>query len=168
MIKDKQKLILYFVTQKISEEKFELSFPEILERKSIQREFEIAFNTQDSLAIEFLWMIPYKYYDKQFHYYMCKKLILENWHKEHESIALSFQFFYKDPDCIDTVVEAMHLHCEHWDEEDDRDPFVRKCAYILGDIRTEYAIQKLKELSLSSDPIIKEYSTYQLQRIGEI
>ncbi|NME72371.1 hypothetical protein [Flammeovirga aprica] len=99
---------------------------------------------------------------------MYKKLLVECWHNQHENIALSFQFKYKNPDCIDTVVEAMHLNCNHWDEEDNRDPFLRKCAYVLGDLRTEYAIQKLKELSLSSDPIIKEYSVYQLQRIGEI
>ncbi|AZQ65232.1 HEAT repeat domain-containing protein [Flammeovirga pectinis] len=167
MILEKKKLILDFICGKITQEIFEKSFPEINSQIYWEDEFNNAVKYQDTESIEYIFYLL-QYIPDNFFYQMCKQLILLRWHNEHENIALSFQFFYKDPDCIDTVVQAMHLNCEHWDEEDDRDPFVRKCAYILGDLKTPYAIAKLKELSLSDDEIIKGYCTYQLKRIGEI
>ncbi|AZQ65237.1 hypothetical protein EI427_23780 [Flammeovirga pectinis] len=167
MILDKKDLILDFVTKEITKEEFEEQYPQVLNKEYLDKQFKAALKNKDALTIDYLFKIRV-YISNDFFYLICKQLITEDWHRQHENIALMFQFNYKNPDCIDIVVQSMYLQCEHWDEDAHRDPFIRKCAYILGDLKTPYAIAKLKELSLSDDEMIKGYCTYQLKRIGEI
>jgi hypothetical protein len=69
----------------------------------------------------------------------------------------------RDPDCIDDIVTAMHIKCDYW--YDDGDAFIRKCSYVLGDLETPYAIQKLQELTDDNNEIIRKYASYQLKKI---
>lgn len=164
MINEKIDLIISFVSEEISKKEFEDNFPEVLDENFLKKEYEKAIIEKNSDAIECLSMFSRIYIPDDYLYEVYKKLITECWHSEHENIALMFQFNFKNPDCIESVIKAMQLRCEHWDEEDDRDPFIRKCAYVLATLKTDYAIEKLKELSESEDPIINKYCTYQLEK----
>ncbi|MCT4639851.1 MAG: hypothetical protein N4A72_19285 [Bacteroidales bacterium] len=161
---DKEKqLILDFSIGKIEQDEFERRFPQNINSVFIENSFVEVIRKRDSDSLDYLFMML-SYIDKEPLYNLFKKLIVENWHNYHQDIARFFQFNFKNPDCIDSVIQAMYLHCEHWDEEDDRDPFVRKCAYVLATLGTDYAVEKLKELSKSKDPIIKKYCSYQLEK----
>jgi hypothetical protein len=92
-----------------------------------------------------------------------KKMIKETWHTRHEDIASLFQIDIKDPSCVDDIVEAMYIKCDYW--IDDGDAFIRKCAYVLGDLKTSYSIQKLEELAVEENECISEYASYQLAKI---
>lgn len=88
-------------------------------------------------------------------------LIVADWHQRHEDIASIFQRL-KAPESIDPVVKSMHLKFNYW--YDDGDAFIRKCSYVLGEIGTDYAIEKLKELSNSDNDIISKYCNHQLKK----
>jgi HEAT repeat protein len=93
-----------------------------------------------------------------------RKSIKETWHNRHEDMAHILQTL-KVPDCVDDIVTAMHIKCDYW--YDEGDAFIRKCAYILGDLETPYAIQKLKELTTDDNEIIRKYASIQLKKIDD-
>lgn len=166
MTKDQIDLTLSFIAEEISKQEFEKSFPEVLDQEFYEKQFEEAILKKDSDAISCLFLFCNPYTSENYLYSVFKRLIIECWHHEHENIARSFQFHFKNPDCVDSVVKAMHLNCKHWDEEDDREPFIRKCANILAELNTPYSIQKLRELSNSVDRTIRTYCSDQLDRLA--
>ncbi len=93
-----------------------------------------------------------------------RKLLKEQWHKSHEEIMLILQFDIYDPDCVDDVAEAMHIKFEDMFPED-LDAFIRKGAYVLAGIDTEYAKNKLEELANDENPIIRKYCSYQVKKL---
>ncbi len=92
------------------------------------------------------------------------ELITADWHRQHEDIATMLQWF-KNPTCIDHVVKAMHMSLDYW--YDDGDAFIRKCANVLGAIKTDDAIEKLKSLASSDNEIIKKHCLHQLEILDE-
>lgn len=89
-------------------------------------------------------------------------LILQDWHYKHEDIATLFQD-WKDPRTINALYETTNRPFTYL-EYDDSYALAVKCIWALGDIATEGAFDKLKILSTSKNPVIKENACYQLKK----
>lgn len=157
-----QDIIMKYATDEISEMELCQKLPGYCGDKNLVCHYKKAIDEKDGEALQFLSMLPKKDYYSFVD--VNKELILECWHQQHEELARFFQFFVKDVSCVDTIVEAMYLKCDYW--VDEGDAFIRKCAYVLGTLQTDYAILKLRELSKSNNEIIKKYSSYQLEKLG--
>jgi len=95
--------------------------------------------------------------DKRFTGIFCN-LLKENWHQSHEDVVMMLESI-KDPKSVDCIYE-MSLKIPSYD---DGRALARKCIWALGAIDTLYAKEKLKNLALSDDEIIKETAIMQLK-----
>jgi hypothetical protein len=75
-----------------------------------------------------------------------------------EDLASFCESTVREVKCVDNIVAAMHIKCDGW--YSDRDAFIRKCAYVLGNLKTSYSLQKLKELTTDNNGIIRKYTLY--------
>jgi len=89
-------------------------------------------------------------------------LILQDWHYKHEDIASLFQK-WKNPQTISVLYETTNKSFDYL-EYDDSFALAVKCIWALGDIATAESFDKLKTLSESTNPIIKENASYQLKK----
>ncbi|MDQ1088913.1 HEAT repeat domain-containing protein [Siphonobacter sp. SORGH_AS_1065] len=86
-------------------------------------------------------------------------LLDEKWHISEEDIVSVLEFI-KDPKSVDKLYEVA-VDVPDYDE---MRALAKKCIYALGAVNTPEAIQKLKLLEESDDPIIKENATFQLEQ----
>lgn len=85
-------------------------------------------------------------------------LLDEHWHIDHENIVSILEFI-KDPRSIDKLYEV----AVNVPEDDDMRALAKKCIRALSTINTPGAVEKLKLLCHSNDPIIKENAAFQLE-----
>ncbi len=87
-------------------------------------------------------------------------LLDENWHRSEEDIVSVLEMI-KDPDSADKLYEvAIHVP-----DYDDMRALAKKCMWALSAIGTPRAIEKLKMLQRSTDSIISENATFQLEQV---
>jgi hypothetical protein len=91
------------------------------------------------------------------------KLLKEDWHQSHEDIVMLLDDI-KDPRSVDCIYE-ISLNIPDYD---DCMSLAKKCIWALGSINTVAAKEKLKTLSVSKDPIIKESAIKQLKSFNEL
>jgi hypothetical protein len=149
----------------INDEEFESKYPHKIDDEYILRFLEDIYLRKDGVLMEHMTRIAFNISLNDKLVPIFCKLIKETWHNSHEDLALFFEFSVKNPDCIDDVIAAMHIKCNYW--HDDGDAFIRKCAYVLGNLETPYAIQKLEELTNDDNEIIRKYASLQLNKIEE-
>lgn len=96
---------------------------------------------------------------------LLNKLLLEPWHREYEELAHSLQG-RKSPESIPFLKKAMQNKYEYLESyETGTRQFVNQCGHVLKSIGTDAAINVIKELSESDDPILKDEMLYRLSRI---
>lgn len=91
------------------------------------------------------------------------ELLQEDWHTEHEYIALMLQAI-KSPKSID----ALYCRCLNkpdYMDYDDSYSLARKCVHGLADINTPESLDKLRLLAKSDIEVIKEKAQKQLDRL---
>ena len=157
-----KKNIIDFATRKIELKSLYETNPELNTSDFFLKSYEEAINARDAEALQYLAMLPKPNYNDLTD--INRRLITECWHNQHEEIARFFQEFVRDVECVDSISRGMDLGCVNWFDKEDA--FIRKCAYVLGDLGTEESIAKLKELSTSENELIKKYCSYQLERLG--
>lgn len=87
-------------------------------------------------------------------------LLDESWHTSEEDIVGILELI-KDPKSIDKLYDV----AVHVPDYDDMRALSKKCMWALSAINTPEAINKLELLQKSSDPIIKENATFQLEQV---
>ncbi|NME73016.1 hypothetical protein [Flammeovirga aprica] len=162
IIKDR-KLVLEYATRKISETDFISKYPHKLDNNYMVNCFSKVLESKDTKDLEYLFMMLNFIEEKSLCPILCE-LLVECWHSKHDNIATILQFDVDYPECVDFVVEAIHLECKLW-YPSYRESFIKKCTYILAYLETEKALEKLKELSNSSDDLIKKYALDQINEI---
>jgi hypothetical protein len=85
-------------------------------------------------------------------------LLDEHWHIDHENIVSILELI-KDPKSVDKLYEA----AVNVPDDDEMRALAKKCIRAFNTINTPEAIEKLKLLSNSDDPIIKENAVFQLE-----
>ncbi|ENF7817954.1 hypothetical protein ABR157_003749 [Enterobacter soli] len=90
------------------------------------------------------------------------ELMSEPWHYKHEDITRLFQK-WRNPKTISVLYETTNKSFDYL-EYDDSYALAVKCIWALGDIATVESFDKLKILSESTNPIIKENACYQLKK----
>jgi hypothetical protein len=91
------------------------------------------------------------------------ELMSEPWHYKHEDITRLFQK-WRNPKTISVLYETTNKSFDYL-EYDDSYALAVKCIWALGDIATVESFDKLKILSESTNPIIKENACYQLKNM---
>jgi len=150
----------------------EISKEEFLQKNAIQSEqvpeifssaLTNAYNNHDWQLVEYSLIFSFVYgiYPKQSGNILCK-LILEDWHYQHENIALNLKE-QKNPATVNCLFEAAQKKFEYLDY-DDTFQLANKCISALGAIRDNIAIEKLNLLMKSKNKIIAEYATNEIER----
>ncbi len=88
-------------------------------------------------------------------------LLDEKWHTSEEDIVSVLELI-KAPKSVDKLYEV----AVNVPEYDDMRALAKKCMWALSAINTPEAIQKLKLLQKSDDPIIKENAIFQLEQFA--
>lgn len=88
------------------------------------------------------------------------QLLDENWHTSEENIVSILEII-KDPKSVDKLYEVA-INVPDYDE---MCALAKKCMWALSAINTPEAIQKLKLLQNSDDPIIRENASFQLEQV---
>ncbi len=164
MIEKYRELLLDFELEKINKDEFNKKFPYNLHEDDVYINLlEDCMNIQDGSIVESVLYLGfiYKLYSIECINILCD-LIKCKWHTRHEDIMSKFQKL-KSPESVDTIVEVINMHFDHF-EYNDGYSFKVKCAWALGAINNEDSIQKLHELSQSEDKIIREAAQFQLDR----
>lgn len=92
-------------------------------------------------------------------------LIISDWHKEHENIAILLQKA-KLPSSVEYLLQTIDSQYDYLDY-DESYALTVKCIWALGDIRDESAKKALTKLLDSSNEIIKDNAKKQLERISK-
>lgn len=156
-------LIIDYISKDISRASFLASYPVPVNERYVEQLFQDAMLEEDAEAVECICYL-HEFADPGRVLHYIRTFIKEPWHYSHENLALSLQTDYKDPDCVDDVVAAMHIQCEYW--YNDGDAFIRKCAYVLGKLKTAYAYGQLEILTHDENEIIRKYALHQLKIRG--
>ena len=167
MVTEKEKqLITEMFLGNITKEAFLREYPVDIDTSDfVLNLMEESLKSRHGIDVELVMMVGGLLGYSKKHVPVLSLLLTEDWHRKHEDIAKALQML-KDPRCMDQVVKAMHMKLDYW--FDSGDAFIRKCAYVLGDINTKSSMETLKELSSSPNEIIRKYSLHQLRKHGFI
>ncbi len=127
---------------------------------------KIAYNNQDKNLLEEAIYLLFTYeenIDLKKYVDMLNKIICENWHTEHENIALLLEDIAYSSS-VDALYKNIFAKYDYllWDTNY---ALAVKCIYGLGAIATDSAIKKLKQLSIHDNEIIRKNSLYQLKKL---
>lgn len=169
MTPQQKTLVQNFILRKIDFPELERIFPSKIDEAYILEELKALQISRDGEALDCLITLAYRIGFTDAIGRLLSKLLLENWHEEHEEIARILQFKVKIPESIDDMEQAMRLKFKYLIERDSYEPFVTKCMYAIADLNTEASKSKLSELAGSEDdPVIKKVAQYQLDRLPGI
>lgn len=123
----------------------------------IIEQLEKSIVDRDASQMEYLLFIGEKDgLDKSYTPIFCK-LLMETWHDRHE-VIISFFEMIKDHKSVDCIYST----CLMLLPEDEGRSLQKKSIWALGAIRNSVAIDRLKTLSQSDEPITREYAAQQL------
>ncbi|MCB9310588.1 MAG: hypothetical protein H6567_11075 [Lewinellaceae bacterium] len=94
------------------------------------------------------------------------KLLIENWHRQHDDIASILQFHLKCPCSTIYFEKSINLKFDYLFETDDFEPYVTKCMWGIAKINSNYSKEVLVELAKSEYYLIKKAATYQVERLN--
>lgn len=147
----------------ITKEEFNALYPSdfILDEKFILSLLEQAYTDKNLRDLEYAFTVSGSIEPTT--EFLCK-LMVEDWHIEHEDIATTLQW-RKDPKATETLYQAATMKFDYLAYNDSH-AFARKCIYALGDINSAESIDKIRKLTQVNDETICGYATHQLERIG--
>ncbi len=93
-------------------------------------------------------------------------LLLQDWHKYHDTIAGILQFDLRD--CCSTMYfkESIALKFSYLFESDDYEPYVTKCMWGIAKTDSDYSKEVLVNFTRSDDEIVKNAAIFQVERLG--
>jgi hypothetical protein len=164
-VKEKKKeLIIDFILNRISKKEFLDKYS--VDASDIQEHvlflINSAYDRKNNEELEQAFLLGFSFgFTKDYVQILCL-LLLEDWHCQHENIAMIFQLL-KDPKSINCLYEGIQLKFDYLAYNDSK-TFIEKCAWALGDIKTPESKEKLMLLLDLNDPIITEAVNFQLSR----
>jgi len=158
-------LVQNFILRKIDFPELERDFSATIDEGYLLNELTGVATSKDGEALECLIALAYRIGFTDSIGRLLSKLLIENWHEEHEEIARILQFKVKILESLDDLTKAIALKFDYMIERGNYEPFVIKCMHAIADLHTEASTSKLKELANSKDPIIKKAAQYQLERL---
>lgn len=126
----------------------------------------IARSEQNSELLEYVLVYYYHAGFDEVHCSDLEALIVEGWHNQHEEIARIMQLKVHCKCSVEPLSQAIRNKYEYLFEQDDYYPFVRKCFFALGGLKTEKAKNELKKYTGDPDSIIRNLAQEQLSRLS--
>lgn len=163
MSPDQKQLIIDFAINKISKDQFLKSFPvnPEMDKSYIPQALDEALLTKDKDEVECAILLGDEFgFSEECGPVLCK-LLMEDWHIEHEDIVSVFQFKLKDPGAVDNLYRTAFARFPYLDY-DEFFGLARKCTWALADIGTPEAQVKLQELARCENGIIAGYAQERL------
>ena len=98
------------------------------------------------------------------HVPLLSRVLPEPWHHCHEDIAWALQHLASagSEEALYVTAVADYSYLDY----DEVFALARKCAWALGDIGTPAAVQKLRLLLQSDNPVKREHALEQIRRLG--
>jgi hypothetical protein len=162
MTEQEKKAILNLSLKEITKEDFLRLYPNSQNEIYILESLNKAYEERDPQDLEYTLLLCFVFnlFNKTYVDILCK-VLPEKWHYKHEDIVLILQKL-KSPKSIDALYKTSLERFDYLNY-DDSYALARKCIHALGDINTPDAREKLKFLSQSQIPIIKEKAEKQLK-----
>jgi hypothetical protein len=167
MTDEQRELILNLALKRISENEFLARFPvnPRIDTSYVVRALEEAMQDRNKHDVERAMMIGFHFgFPKESADVLCR-LILEDWHTQHENMAWEMQRL-KDPRTVDCLYQTALARFPYLDY-DDAHALAVKCLWALSDINTAEAREKLRLLTQSENKIIHENAVRLLNRSVE-
>lgn len=118
---------------------------------------------KDGKLLEYILVYYYYAGFKESHCSNLLKILLEDWHNQHEEIARIMQFKLNCPGSIAPLSQAIENRYGYLFEQDDYYyPFVRQCLYAIASLRSEEAKSELMKFVNNVDPEIRVLAQTQL------
>lgn len=165
MTNAERELILDLIAHRISESDFLARFPidPRSDPSSVTRILEQAYCTQNASDVEFGMYLGFHFnsFSQDSVEILCK-LLVEDWHKQHEDIAWILQKL-KDPASVGPLYWAANASLPYL-AYDDAHALATKAMWALSEINSEDARRKLTLLTQSEIPIIRDNAARLLRR----
>ena len=127
--------------------------------------FKRVINTKDASELEFSLTLLFALEKDNEFIDLIHQLLLEPWHWMYEELAHSLQK-RKRPESIPFLREAMQKKYNSLESSGTGTrQFINQCGHALKSIGTEVAIKTIRDLSTSTDSIIKDEMMYRISRI---
>ncbi len=166
MTAEEKQIIYNFYLRTITYEQMKEEYPHTIDLEYIYAGLKQAYQDKDSAAVEYLIALGYNEgFDEKIGWVL-SELMVEDWHTEHEEITRILQFKIRIPECVDHIATAMNADFAHIRRSGSEKSFLKKCAYVLSYLGTEYAKEKLIQLSNSKNEDIKEAALHQLKKLA--
>lgn len=162
-------LVFEFVSNKISKDLFlsKLSVDVNNDKNYLNEMLEVAIRNKDADMVECAMILRNRFdYSESGLAILLNKLLREDWHFEHEDIAVLLKEL-SDPESVETLHQTAMTKFKYL-EYNDSLALARKCIYALGKINNSAAIDKLIALTKVSDKDVADLATHQLKKIGHI
>jgi hypothetical protein len=167
MQEDLKELILQYQRQKISNEEFisKLSFDRTHKDSFIRNIFKDIIQSKNAESVDYgltlLWILEK---DDEF-IDIVHQLILESWHGQYENIAHELQR-RSNKLSIPFLKLAMQKKYDFLESYGSGTrQFINQCGHALRSIGTEDALDVIKELSKSNDPVLRDEMLYRISKI---
>jgi len=154
MTKAQVQLVLDLFSRRISENEFLTRFPLKLAKapEVLREELQLATKHQDSGTVEHVMIVAKRFGLLAGLTDIMRTLCFEDWHMQHENIAMAFQQL-KDPLAVDGLYHMATTRYPYLDY-DEAYALAVKCIWALKAIDTPLAGEKLRLLAKSDNPII--------------
>lgn len=160
-------LLKMVYSQEISQDELIDCYPQFGRKDFIISSLKNIVEHKDNELFEYIMFFLFA--SENFHKEMCgvfQRLVVEEWHRWHEDIARILQFKINCPDSVDYLIEAIDKKFDYLFKQDDYHPFVRKCINAIASIKTDYAVEQLRNLSNRDDEYISNTATHLLQSLN--
>jgi hypothetical protein len=157
-----KKIILDLLTKRIDNDTFLKRYPDAGSETGVEM-LEHSFTTHDPDEVEFGLALAYSFGAASRCGDLCRRLAFEDWHMRHEAIASSMGQELRDPA---NVPALLHMASQRYPylAFDEFETLPGKCLISLFQIGTPEAVQAIRALSESSNPVIKQKAIERLQK----
>lgn len=134
-------------------------------KEAVQALFEPIIQNQDIDALEYGLVILFAIEEQNEMIDIVHTLLLEPWHREYEELAHNLQ----SRRCVESIpflrqaIQKKYPFLESY--ETGTRQFINQCGHALRSIGSAEALETIKALSKSKDPIIRDEMLYRLSRI---
>ena len=160
-------IIKKYWNNEIDKEEFvrQVQFEIGIKKEDIKNLLEQIIENQNPDELEYGLVILYATEENNEMLDVIHKLILEPWHREYEELAHDIQR-RKRPESIPFLKQAIQSKYDYLESYGTGTrQFINQCGHALKSIGTEEAINTIRELSKSEDPIIKDEMLYRISKI---
>jgi hypothetical protein len=130
---------------------------------------EEAYSNKKALELDNIFNLGYwkNLLEAETNYGILSKLMLEDWHKQHENIVSLLQRFFNNNEGNALILDYAMAHIpEYLTDIDFKYPYIRKIIYAIGAMSKILSIPTLKKLSESNDNEISKLALHQLKKLN--